>query len=114
MLQSSSLKKKKGGGEVYVKKETKNTEPAFKITSMVSIKYVNQLVMAHCDLAMIKKKLSLKGLTVNRKKYEETYSFKKKIIITYLKFSGLTKAEEQKHPHYITYYLHKTLLLNQK
>lgn len=55
MLHFSSLKKKGRGGEVYVKKGTKHTEPAFKITSMVSIKYVNQLVMAHCDLAMIKK-----------------------------------------------------------
>lgn len=53
------------------KKENKNTEPAFKITSTVSIKYVNQLVMAHC-LAMTKQ-LSWKGLTVNRKKNEETY-----------------------------------------
>lgn len=33
-------------------KENKNTEPVFKIVSVVSIKYVNQLAMAHCDLAM--------------------------------------------------------------
>lgn len=66
-MQFKLLKKKKEGGENCMsEKENKNSEPIFKITSVVSIKYVNQLAMAHCDPAM--PKLFFKGLSTSNVK----------------------------------------------
>lgn len=55
LVQLKLLKNKKEGGQNCMsEKKNKNTESVFKITSVVTIKYVNQLAMAHCDLAMPK------------------------------------------------------------
>lgn len=52
-MQLKLLKKEKEGGENYIsEKENKNAESVFKITSVVSKNYVNQLAMAHCDPAI--------------------------------------------------------------
>lgn len=67
-------------------KENKNTEPVFKITSMVSIKYVNQLAGSHCELA------TLSSRDWQQSNVKECIEWKK--ILIYKKFSGLTKPEE--------------------
>lgn len=75
-MQLKLLKKKKEGGEnCMYEKEKKNAERAFKIASVVSIKYVHQLAMAHCDLAIPKH--CLQG-TVNRIR---KHSFTKKFLV---------------------------------
>lgn len=92
LVQLKLLKEKKEGGENCMsEKENKNSEPVFKITSVVSIKYVNQLAIAHCDLAM--PKYCLQG-TVNRVKWRNLLIKKKKKILIYKKTSGFTKAED--------------------
>lgn len=78
LVQLKLLKKRSGGENCMSEKENKNTEPVFQITSVATIKYVNQLAMAHCDLAMPKH--CLQG-TVNRVMCRNLLIKKKKILI---------------------------------
>jgi len=95
MLHSNSLKRKKS--IVSQKKENKNTEPVFKIKSMVSIKYSNHLVMAHCNLTMIKQ-LSSKELTVHRTKWRNFLLLEKKKCSFTSNFLVLLKLKNRNRP----------------